>query len=208
MSDNLWISSDEAAHEEPAVAHAALVGDILAAVAEEQALDAMLARCSEALVRRLGAAFARVWTLDAAPGVLELQASAGMYRHLDGEHSHVPVGEFKIGRIAEELAPHLTNHVLHDPRISDHDWARREGMVASPATRCWPATSWSACWPCSPATSSPSDVVVAAQEKLAGANEAEIDAEFRKREQQHETRQIVEEVAQAKADAERRVTHA
>ncbi|MBW3643755.1 MAG: hypothetical protein KY447_12660, partial [Actinobacteria bacterium] len=155
-----------------------------------------------------GAAFARVWTLDAAPGVLELQASAGMYRHLDGEHSHVPVGEFKIGWIAEELAPHLTNDVLHDPRISDHDWARREGMVASPATRCWPATSWSACWPCSPATSSPSDVVVAAQEKLAGANEAEIDAEFRKWEQQHETRQIVEEVAQAKADAERRVTDA
>ncbi|HEV2809462.1 MAG TPA: phospholipase D-like domain-containing protein [Acidimicrobiales bacterium] len=142
VSDSLWTDSDEAAHEAPAVAHAALVGDILAAVAEEQALDAMLARCAEAVVGRLGAAFARVWTLDAAADVLELQASAGMYTHLDGEHSRVPVGELKIGRIAEERAPHLTNDVLHDPRISDYDWARREGhggLRRLPAARRRPA---------------------------------------------------------------------
>lgn len=130
MNDSVWTDSDEAAHQKPAVAQAALVGDILAGLAEEQALDAMLARCAEAVVGRLGAAFARVWTLDAAADVLELQASAGMYTHLDGDHSRVPVGHFKIGRIAEERAPHLTNDVLHDPRISDYDWARREGMVA------------------------------------------------------------------------------
>lgn len=79
------------------MAQAALVGDILAAVAEEQALDAMLARCAKAVVRRLGTASARVWTLDAAGDVLELQASAGMYSHLDGEHSRVPVGQFEPG---------------------------------------------------------------------------------------------------------------
>ena len=65
-----------------------------------------------------------------AENVLELRASAGLYTHLDGPHGRVPVGAFKIGRIAEERTPHLTNAVLDDPRVSDQAWARREGMVA------------------------------------------------------------------------------
>jgi PAS domain S-box-containing protein len=75
-------------------------------------------------------AFARVWTLDEEEDVLELQASAGMYTHTDGLHSRVPVGSFKIGLIAQERQPHLTNDVLDDPRVHDKEWARREGMVA------------------------------------------------------------------------------
>jgi GAF domain-containing protein len=39
-------------------------------------------------------------------------------------------GEFKIGLIAAERAPHLTNTVLDDARVSDRAWARREAMVA------------------------------------------------------------------------------
>jgi light-regulated signal transduction histidine kinase (bacteriophytochrome) len=42
----------------------------------------------------------------------------------------VPVGQFKIGLIAEERKPHLTNDVLHDPRVGNPEWARREKMVA------------------------------------------------------------------------------
>ncbi len=59
-----------------------------------------------------------------------MQASAGLYTHLDGPHSRVKVGEFKIGRIARNSRAHLTNDVLHDPEVSDADWARRERMVA------------------------------------------------------------------------------
>ena len=90
----------------------------------------MLQRCTEELVRLLGVAFARIWTLDAAGTTLELQASAGRYTHLDGPHSRVPVGALKIGKIASEKLPHLTNDVLTDPRVGDKEWARREGMVA------------------------------------------------------------------------------
>ena len=53
-----------------------------------------------------------------------------MYTHLDGPHSRVPVGKYKIGLIAQERKPHLTNEVVGDPRVSDQEWARREGMVA------------------------------------------------------------------------------
>ena len=109
---------------------AALRADVGAALAEGLPLHDVLQRTAEAVVGNLDAAFARVWTLNQEEDVLELQASAGMYTHTDGLHSRVPVGELKIGLIAEERQPHLTNAVSSDPRVSDKEWARREGMVA------------------------------------------------------------------------------
>ncbi len=93
-------------------------------------LPRVLQQCTEALVRHLDAAFARIWTLNEAEQVLEMQASAGLYTHLDGPHGRVKVGEFKIGRIAASAKPLLTNDVLHDANISDPAWAQREGMVS------------------------------------------------------------------------------
>jgi PAS domain S-box-containing protein len=109
---------------------AILGADIGVALTQANSLRDMLQRCAETLVKHLDAAFARVWTLDGAENVLELQASAGMYTHLDGDHSRVPVGKFKIGLIAEERKPHLTNAVVGDERVGDQEWAKREGMIA------------------------------------------------------------------------------
>ena len=81
-------------------------------------------------MRHLDVSFARIWTLDPQEDVLVLQASAGQYTHIDGPHSRVPIGQFKIGWIAQQRQPHLTNDVPHDTRISDPDSARRERMVA------------------------------------------------------------------------------
>ncbi|WP_346291051.1 PAS domain S-box protein [Sphaerothrix gracilis] len=99
-------------------------------LARENDLSPILQHCCEAIVQQLGAAFARIWTLNPQENMLELQASAGMYTHIDGAHSRVPVGQFKIGLIAAERQPHLTNDVPNDPRVGDKAWARREGMVA------------------------------------------------------------------------------
>src|SRR5207253_997115 len=93
-------------------------------------LRAMLQLCAEALVRHLDVAFARIWTLDDASGILELQASAGMYTHINGAHSRVRLGQYEIGAIARERRPHLTNQVVGDPQVHDQEWARREGLVA------------------------------------------------------------------------------
>jgi PAS domain S-box-containing protein len=94
-------------------------------------LDAQLQRCAEALVDHLNAAFARIWVLDGDDAqTLVLQASAGLYTHLDGAYGRVPVGSLKIGRIAAERRPHLTNAVIGDPEVSDQSWAARERMVA------------------------------------------------------------------------------
>ena len=119
----------EAAREEQ-MRLLSLAADVGAAITQSDLLADMLNRCTEALVQHLGVAFARIWTLNPTENVLELRASAGMYTHLDGPHGRVPVGTFKIGLIAEERKPHLTNAVIGDPRVSDQEWARREGMVA------------------------------------------------------------------------------
>ncbi|MBD2683389.1 MULTISPECIES: ATP-binding sensor histidine kinase [Nostoc] len=104
--------------------------DIDAALTSSECLTKMLQSCTQAVVQHLNAAFARIWTLNADENMLELQASAGLYTHLDGPHSRVPVGAFKIGLIAQELRPHLTNDVLNDPRVGNKEWAKEEGMVA------------------------------------------------------------------------------
>ena len=111
--------------------HAVFHAEVSAAVSEsEKPLRAMLQICAEAVVRHLDAAFARIWFLNDELKVLELEASAGLYTNLDGPHSRIPVGSFKIGLIAAEQKPHLTNSVQLDQRVSDKDWARREGMIS------------------------------------------------------------------------------
>ena len=109
---------------------AELVAQVGLTLTAAEGLRTTLQACAEAIVTHTRAAFARIWTLNDIEGVLELQASAGMYTHLDGPHSRVPIGMYKIGSIAQERQPHLTNQVIGDPRVSDQEWARREGMVS------------------------------------------------------------------------------
>ena len=109
---------------------AALRADMSGALARTDSLRGMLQSCAEALVRHLDVAFARIWTSNRGGDALELQASAGLHTRIDGAHARIRVGELKIGMIAQERAPHLTNQVLEDPRVHDKEWARREGLVA------------------------------------------------------------------------------
>lgn len=109
---------------------AAFGRDVGLAMSQGDHLPDMLRQCAGAMVRHLDGALARIWTLNEAENVLELQASGGLYTHTDGAHGQVPVGQYKIGLIAQERKPLLTNAVLGDPRVHDQEWARREGLVA------------------------------------------------------------------------------
>ena len=108
----------------------ALRADISACLADERDVSMMLRRVCELLVEHLDVAFARVWTADDEGTMLLLQASAGMYTHIDGGHRAVPVGKFKIGRIAATRRPHITNDVANDPQVGDREWAAREKLQA------------------------------------------------------------------------------
>jgi len=108
----------------------AVRADVSSALATDDTLTGILQCCAEAVVKHLAAAFARIWVVTKHGRFLELQASAGMYTHLDGAHRLVPVGSLNIGRIALEKTPHVTNDVVNDPRLSDPGWARVEGMAS------------------------------------------------------------------------------
>lgn len=107
-----------------------LNADIGFALVQGSTLRDMLQLCANAFVKNLDVSFARIWIHRRETSMLELQGSAGMYTHIDGQHSRIPVGKFKIGRIAKNRKPHMTNAVIGDPEVHDQEWARQTGMVA------------------------------------------------------------------------------
>jgi len=61
---------------------------------------------------------------------LFLVASSGRYTHIDGEvHRRVPFGCYKIGRVAaDQDRKFLSNDVVNDPRVHNHEWAKELGL--------------------------------------------------------------------------------
>src|SRR5262249_15985924 len=116
--------------EDAQVRQAAVRADVSTAFSNPTPLPEILRGCTEAIVRHLDAAFARIWMLNKDESMLELQASSGMYTRLDGSYSRIPVGDLKVGWIAREKKAHLTNDVTNDPRVNDKSWAHHNGMVA------------------------------------------------------------------------------
>ncbi|PAY17543.1 hybrid sensor histidine kinase/response regulator [Rhodopirellula sp. SM50] len=104
--------------------------DIGIALVQSRGLEEALAKCTDLMVDRLGAAFARIWLANEEQTELKLTVSSGLYTHLDGQHSRIRFGDYKIGRIAAAQQAHVTNRVLGDGEIHDQQWAKREGMIA------------------------------------------------------------------------------
>ncbi len=109
---------------------ASLTADVGLALRRSTTLAGLFQDSVECISRNLGAALARIWTLDERSQVLELQASAGGAPELDGPHARVPVGKFLVGLVAEQRQAHLSNDVPNDPRFIAPEWGRREGVVA------------------------------------------------------------------------------
>ncbi|MDD5135879.1 MAG: PAS domain S-box protein, partial [Candidatus Omnitrophica bacterium] len=128
----------------------ALQQSLLAPAALEHKLRAITA----SIVRIFKADFCRIWLIR--PGdmcekgcihaavkegshvcryrdkCLHLISSSGRYTRIDGKsHARVPFGCYKIGRVASgEEHRFLTNDVINDPRVHDHEWARHLGLVS------------------------------------------------------------------------------
>ena len=108
---------------------------------------------SDAVIEIFEADFARIWltkdadlcnagcihaTVTDGPNAclnrdrcLHLMVSSGRYTHIDGNHRLVPIGCYKIGRVASgEERCFITNDVIHDPQVHDHAWAQSLGLVS------------------------------------------------------------------------------
>jgi len=107
---------------------AALRADVAFGLTNGDSLRDFLQRAMQCIVKHLDGAFARVWTINGEGDTLELKASAGIYTHLDGSHGRIPVGMFKVGKIAKDRMPAVSQNLMMDPDIIDKDWVARERM--------------------------------------------------------------------------------
>jgi DNA-binding CsgD family transcriptional regulator/GAF domain-containing protein len=80
-------------------------------------------RMTEGLVERFHCAFARIWLLETDPAMLRLVASAGMYTRIDGFFGRVPMGAYKVGKIAQNRVSFLSNNLASESWVGNREWA-------------------------------------------------------------------------------------
>ena len=103
--------------------------EVAFALSAGSTLHSFLDRTAQVVLKTLDGAFARVWTLNEQEAMLELQASAGIYTHIDGHHSRIPVGTLKVGMLAKHRLPEVNNDLVNDPNIGDRPWLLRERII-------------------------------------------------------------------------------
>ncbi|MCK4966446.1 PAS domain S-box protein, partial [bacterium] len=89
-----------------------------------------LQNCCNSFIKQIGAAFVRIWTVDDKENMLHLQASAGLYTHIDGAHAHLQIGKKKIGLIAKEGNPYINEHLYGNSLLDDKEWAKENNLVS------------------------------------------------------------------------------
>ena len=109
---------------------ASLYADVGVALTQTDNLEDILQRCAEAIVNRLDASLARIWTVNGGGQVLELRASAGGAGPSDASQVRVPVGASVIGQIAAERRPRISTEVGADPAIGGEAWAKGDDIVS------------------------------------------------------------------------------
>ena len=84
---------------------------------------AIAACVTDGLVEQFGCVFARIWLVEPDRSGLRLVASSGLYTRLNGSFARVPMGAFKVGRIAEHGIPFLSNCLAEEGWVKDRAWA-------------------------------------------------------------------------------------
>ena len=85
--------------------------------------EVIACRVTDGLVEKFDCAFARIWLLEPDQTVLKLIASSGMYTHTNGWFARVPMGAYKVGKIAQNRVSFLSNNLADEPWVGDRDWA-------------------------------------------------------------------------------------
>jgi DNA-binding CsgD family transcriptional regulator len=85
-------------------------------------------RVTDGLVAKFGCVFARIWLMETDRTALKLVASSGLYQRTDGFFARVPVGAFKVGKIAQNQIPFLSNQLAAESWVLDREWAISHGI--------------------------------------------------------------------------------
>lgn len=103
--------------------------DINFAFLNEHNLPEILQQCVETINENLSTCLARIWLYNDQEKYLKLQASAGLYTHIDGEHKKINLGQYKIGKIAQSCQSMIVNCCLTDPDIVNKQWVKEQNIV-------------------------------------------------------------------------------
>ncbi|MBW4441186.1 MAG: GAF domain-containing protein [Plectolyngbya sp. WJT66-NPBG17] len=75
------------------------------------------------LVEKFAGAMARLWLLEPDQTTLKLVASSGLSTRTDGRFGRVPIGAYKVGKIALNRVSFLSNNLPAESWVGDRDWA-------------------------------------------------------------------------------------
>lgn len=110
---------------------ALLNSDISNSLISDVSLRDKLQVCAEAFVEHLDVALARIWTADTKDNALHMQASAGLYTHIDGSRALVELDKkCKLTHIYHHGQKHVNDDLQKDKLIDDKNWARENGLVS------------------------------------------------------------------------------
>ncbi|CAA9276742.1 putative protein kinase [uncultured Coleofasciculus sp.] len=78
---------------------------------------------TDGLVEKFDCALARVWLLEPDQKSLKLVASSGLYTHTNGSFARIPLGAYKVGKIAQNRVSFLSNNLTAEPWVGNREWA-------------------------------------------------------------------------------------
>lgn len=84
---------------------------------------AVASKITDGLVDCFDCAFARIWLVKSDRTAIELIASSGLYTSLDGDFASVPMGAYKVGKIAQHCTSFLSNQLAQESWVKDRQWA-------------------------------------------------------------------------------------
>ena len=85
--------------------------------------EAIAAKITDGLVAEFDCSFVRIWLIESDRTALRLVASSGLYTRLDGDFAKVPMGAYKVGKIAQHCIPFLSNQLAEESWVKDRQWA-------------------------------------------------------------------------------------
>ncbi|WP_228021502.1 LuxR C-terminal-related transcriptional regulator [Vasconcelosia minhoensis] len=112
-----------------------LGGDLVRRFTGSLDADAIAACFTDGLVEQFSCVFARLWLVEPDRRELRLVASSGLYTRLDGDFGRVPMGAYKVGKIALNCIPFLSNRLAQEDWVKDRAWAienRIQGFAGLP----------------------------------------------------------------------------
>jgi len=99
------------------------VNDIAGRILGSLVPEAIAQQVTDGLVEKFDCAFSRIWLVEPDQSALRLVASSGLYTRTDGSFSRVPMGAFKVGKIAKNRIAFLSNNLSEETWVKDREWA-------------------------------------------------------------------------------------